>query len=94
MNALFREIKPAAVLSAALCTLLCGVYPLAAVWAFAQVLFSHQANGSLIQDGHGIVVGSSLIGQPFTSDKYFHPRPSSAGAGYDGAASGEQFGAP
>ena len=51
-----------------------GIYP-GIVWAVGQVAFRDQANGSLlVQDGR--VIGSSLIAQPFTSDRYFHPRPS------------------
>lgn len=67
-------------------TLLCGVvYPLA-VTGVAQFAFSDRANGSLIKrDGH--VLGSSLIGQKFDGDEWFHPRPSAAGNGYDGTAS-------
>lgn len=63
------------------------IYPLA-VWGIGAVLFPKQASGSLVIDARGAVIGSSLIGQPFTSDKYFHPRPSAAGAnGYDAMAS-------
>jgi K+-transporting ATPase ATPase C chain len=69
-------------------TVLLGiVYPVV-VTGLAQVMFPRQANGSLIRQG-GNVVGSSLIGQPFTSPKYFYSRPSAAGAaGYDPTASG------
>jgi potassium-transporting ATPase KdpC subunit len=58
------------------------------VWAIGRVLFPSQAAGSLIEDVHGNIVGSALLGQTFTSPGYFHPRPSAAGAGYDAANSG------
>jgi potassium-transporting ATPase KdpC subunit len=67
-------------------TVLFGLVYTFAVTGVAQALFGHEANGSLVRRG-GHVVGSSLIGQPFTAPKYFHPRPSAAGKGYDGAAS-------
>lgn len=81
-----NQLRPALVMTA-LFTLLLGLaYPLA-VTGIAQVAFPDQANGSLVRDAGGKVVGSSLIGQPFVSATYLHPRSSAAGDGYDAAAS-------
>jgi K+-transporting ATPase ATPase C chain len=80
-----RQLVPA--LLAFLCfTLLVGVlYPLA-ITGVSQVVFGDRADGSLVRRD-GMVVGSSLLGQSFTGEQWFHPRPSAAGDGYDGAAS-------
>ena len=70
-----------------LATLLCGVvYPLV-VTGVASLVFPQKAAGSLILK-NGAVIGSSLLAQSFTSDRYFHPRPSAAGNGYDATSSG------
>jgi K+-transporting ATPase ATPase C chain len=62
-------------------------FPLA-ITAAAQGLFPQQANGSLVRNSRGEVIGSALLGQSFTQPRYFHPRPSAAGAGYDATLSG------
>lgn len=61
-------------------------YPLA-ITALAHVAFPAKANGQLLYNAQGELVGSALIGQPFTGDKYFHSRPSAAGTGYDASSS-------
>lgn len=80
-----RQSTPALVATIVL-TVICGlVYPLA-VTGVGQLVFRGKADGSLVTvDGE--VVGSELIGQQFSAAEYFHPRPSAAGSGYEGAAS-------
>ena len=76
-----------AVLMTIATTILLGViYPLV-VTAIAQVLFKDKANGQILHR-NGEAIGSRIIAQPFTSARYFHPRPSNAGNGYDAANSG------
>ena len=90
-NTLIPTLRPLAVVMVAL-FLLCSVaYPLA-VTGIGQLAFERQADGSLIErDGEAI--GSSLIGQAFTSEAYFHGRPSAAGDGYDASSgSGSNLG--
>jgi len=90
MKNLFTELRSAVMVTLAFAVVCCGLYPLV-VFGVAQVFFRDQANGSLIVDTDGTVHGSKLLGQQFTADKYFHTRPSDAGANgmaYDATSSG------
>ena len=86
MKTFLRELLVSLVMTVALIVIVCGIYPVA-VFAMAQGLFPGAANGSIVYH-NGAPVGSALLGQKFESPKYFHARPSAAGAGYDGLASG------
>ena len=86
MKTFFSELKTSLLLTIVFVITVCGAYPLA-VWAGAQIFFKEKANGSLVVDTEGVIRGSKLLAQNFSSDRYFHPRPSAAGVGYDGTAS-------
>jgi K+-transporting ATPase ATPase C chain len=83
---LLKHIYPAVALTIALTVLVGIIYPFV-VTGLSELLFKEKARGSFIER-EGKVIGSRLIGQPFKSAGYFHSRPSAAGSGYDGAASG------
>src|ERR1017187_6296196 len=87
MKTLLLEIKTSVLLTLVFAVLLCGAYPLV-IWAGGRALFPEKANGSLIVDKDGTVRGSALLAQNFSSDKYFQPRASAAGTGYDAMNSG------
>jgi K+-transporting ATPase ATPase C chain len=86
MKKLFSEFRAALMVTLALAVVCCGLYPLV-VFGVSQILFHDRANGSLIVGKDGTIHGSRLIGQQFTADKYFHPRPSAAGNGYNPTSS-------
>ena len=87
MKDFFSHIRGAIVSTLVLAVVCCGLYPLI-VFGISQLLFRDQANGSLITGADGNFRGSKLLGQAFSDPKYFHPRPSAAGNGYDATSSG------
>jgi K+-transporting ATPase ATPase C chain len=86
MKIFLKELWTSIVATVLLCLIVSGVYPVV-IWGLGQGLFSHQANGSLVER-NGQIVGSELLAQGFSGAKYFHPRPSAAGTGYDPLNSG------
>ena len=86
MKGFVRHLRASLALTALLAVLVCGAYP-AVVWVLGHTLFPGKADGSLVVSGTK-VVGSSLLAQAFPEPKYFHPRASAAGAGYDASSSG------
>lgn len=87
MKSFLLDVRGAVVSTLVFVVVLCGIYPVV-VWAVAQGVFRDKANGSLIKDADGTLRGSSLLGQNFTGETWFQPRPSAAGAnGYDAASS-------
>lgn len=79
-------LRPAIMMTLLFAALLGLGYPLA-MTGIGQALFPAQANGSLVRNDAGRVIGSSVVGQAFVTDRYFQTRPSAAGKGYDGLAS-------
>ncbi|AXJ95503.1 MULTISPECIES: potassium-transporting ATPase subunit KdpC [unclassified Sphingomonas] len=85
-------LRPAIVMTILFAALLGLAYPLA-MTGIGQAVFPGQANGSLVRDTGGKVIGSTVVGQAFVADRYFQTRPSAAGKGYDGLnSSGSNFG--
>ncbi|WP_283418712.1 potassium-transporting ATPase subunit KdpC [Sphingopyxis sp. Geo48] len=82
---IISSLRPALVMTLLFAVLLGLAYPLA-LTGLGQALFPSQANGSLAEE-NGKIVGSTVVGQAFTSERYFNTRPSAAGKGYDGLAS-------
>src|SRR5271155_2168632 len=86
MKTFLKELWTSIVATVVLCVVVSGIYPVL-IWGVGQLLFPHQANGSLVEN-NGQIVGSELLAQGFSGAKYFHPRPSAAGTGHDPLNSG------
>ncbi len=87
MNTFFKEVLISVRATLVFAVLLCGAFPLI-IFGAGQLFFPRQADGSLIESKDRRILGSELLGQNFSGAKYFHPRPSAAGAnGYDAASS-------
>jgi K+-transporting ATPase ATPase C chain len=87
MKEIISDLRSAIVSTLVLAVVCCGLYPLV-IYGIGQAAFYDKANGSILHDAKGNVIGSSLLAQGFSSDKYFIPRPSAAGTGYDATSSG------
>jgi potassium-transporting ATPase KdpC subunit len=87
MKIFLKELLTAALMTALFAVILCGLFPLI-IFGAGQLFFPQRANGSLLESSDRRIIGSELLGQNFADAKYFHPRPSAAGAnGYDAASS-------
>ena len=86
MNTL-KEIKTTVLITLVLLVVCCCIYPVF-IFGAGQLLFPDKADGSIVYDAGGKPIASTLLGQTFSADKYFAPRPSSAGNGYDSTQSG------
>ncbi len=86
MKTFLKELWTSIVATIVLCVVVSGLYPVL-ICGLGQLLFPHQANGSLVEN-NGQIVGSELLAQGFSGARYFHPRPSDAGTGYDPTNSG------
>ena len=87
MKTFLKEILTSILATVVFAVMLCGIFPLI-IFGAGQLFFPRQANGSLIESSDRRIIGSEWLGQNFAGAKYFHPRPSAAGAnGYDAASS-------
>jgi K+-transporting ATPase ATPase C chain len=87
MKIFLKEVLTSILATLVFAVLLCGIFPLI-IFGAGQLFFPQKANGSLIESSDRRIIGSELLGQNFAGAKYFHPRPSAAGAnGYDAASS-------
>src|SRR5260370_35453571 len=87
MNSFLTQIRIAIVATIVFAVVCSGIYPVV-IWGFSQLLFPYQANGSIVKSSDNKTrIGSSLLAQGFSGAKYFHPRSSNAGTGYNGSSS-------
>src|SRR5277367_3316950 len=84
---IIHEIKTTVSITFLLLIICCGIYPVF-IFGAGQLFFPDKANGSLVLGTDGKPIASTLLGQTFSADKYFNPRPSAAGTGYDSTSSG------